>query len=413
MKYEIFLIMNFNFLFIFFHFPLYSFHLCLHLYFQILMSGNISPSNDDDSNVVRKRGSFLKWFTTSMEWLAKAEEKMLSVVKCRLSKRYVRIFNNSAALWTVTATNGSNEKTPLVMVHGYGSGVGMWCLNFDELSQFRAVYSFDLLGFGRSSRMTFPKSADKVEDQFVESIEDWRKKEDIDKFHLLGHSFGGFVVGCYALKYPERVQSLIFADPWGFPVHEVDVDQNSLLRWSKSVQRVLLPFVPLSRDRHPTPWERAHWVDNFMKAFGPLSPFSIMRAAGPWGPKLLERFKENYKNLFSTVDDKQEFAIFHYIYHCNSFNPTGEKAFNRINRSLGYDRLPMIMRIIGLRPGMPVTFIYGAKSWIRSESGFQTKKKLPNNDVAVYVIDNAGHHVYAEKADEFNEIVNTRCHVCD
>lgn len=59
-------------------------------------------------------------------------------------------------------------------------------------------------GFGRSSRPKFATDAEKVEAQWVESIEEWRREVKIKEFVLLGHSLGGFIASAYALKYPER-----------------------------------------------------------------------------------------------------------------------------------------------------------------------------------------------------------------
>lgn len=48
-------------------------------------------------------------------------------------------------IWTLSF-NTEAPKTPLVLIHGLGAGVALWCLNIDSLAATRPVYAFDLLG---------------------------------------------------------------------------------------------------------------------------------------------------------------------------------------------------------------------------------------------------------------------------
>lgn len=90
------------------------------------------------------------------------------------------------------------------MVHGFGGGVGLWIRNLEPLSRSRSVYAFDLLGFGRSSRPPFPSDATKAEEQFVNSIEQWRQSVGLENMILLGHSLGGYLAASYAIQFPSR-----------------------------------------------------------------------------------------------------------------------------------------------------------------------------------------------------------------
>jgi abhydrolase domain-containing protein 4 len=112
--------------------------------------------------------------------------------------------------------NSTSQNIPIVLLHGFGAGIGFWVLNLDAFAQDRPLYAIDLLGYGRSSRPKFAKEAEVIEDQYIESIEKWRQKMKIDKMIILGHSFGGYLSTAYSIKYPERIEHLILGDPVSF-----------------------------------------------------------------------------------------------------------------------------------------------------------------------------------------------------
>jgi cardiolipin-specific phospholipase len=92
----------------------------------------------------------------------------------------------------------NNEETEqnLVIIHGYGAGLGFFYKNFEPLSRAKGwhLYALDMLGMGRSSRPPFhikaktrEKQIAEAEDWFVDSLEEWRKKRNIEKMTLVGH----------------------------------------------------------------------------------------------------------------------------------------------------------------------------------------------------------------------------------
>ena len=48
---------------------------------------------------------------------------------------------------------------------------------------------------------------------------------------------------------------------------------------------------------------------------------------------------------------------------------TGDKGFSMILAPFAFARRPMLQRVEGLDPQLPVTIIYGSKSWIDSATG--------------------------------------------
>ena len=114
----------------------------------------------------------------------------------------------------------------LVMLHGYGAGLGFFYKNFEGLSRVKGwkVYALDLLGMGRSSRPPFKlQSKDRqtcvqeAENWFIDALEEWRIQRKIERFTLLGHSLGGYMAVAYALKYPGHLNKLVLASPVGIP----------------------------------------------------------------------------------------------------------------------------------------------------------------------------------------------------
>lgn len=63
----------------------------------------------------------------------------------------------SDKIWTI-ALNEDSQKMPLVLLHGLGAGVGLWCLNLDSFAVHRPVFAIDILG---NNCIWFPNSPTK------------------------------------------------------------------------------------------------------------------------------------------------------------------------------------------------------------------------------------------------------------
>ncbi|XP_044747235.1 (Lyso)-N-acylphosphatidylethanolamine lipase isoform X1 [Coccinella septempunctata] len=332
--------------------------------------------------------SFLKpnWFTWnkfSEPMLRTLEKKIFSILKVPYRGWYVDIgpvVGSADKIWTISM-NTESKKTPLVLLHGLGAGVALWCLNLDAFASTRPVYAFDLLGFGRSSRPTFSTDSLEAERQLVDSLEEWRKEMKLEEFIFLGHSLGGFLATSYTISYPERVKHLILADPWGFPERPRDLSDMPL--WVRALSTVLTPFNPLSG----------------------------IRAAGPIGPWFINVIRPDITKKYAGSID--ESLIPKYIYQCNSQTPSGESAYHCMMSEFGWAKNPMVKRIDQLKEDVPITLLYGSRSWVDHSATSVIKEKRYNSYFRLKVIPGAGHHVYADKPEIFNQIVLDCCRVAD
>lgn len=150
------------------------------------------------------------------------------------------------------------------------------------------------------------------------------------------------------------------------------------------------------------------WVKAIAYAVQPLNPLWPVRAAGPWGQWVVEKVRPDIMKKFSAVV-KDEKAIPQYIYQCNVQNPTGESAFHSMMNGFGWAKNPMIKRIHEVRDDVPITLLFGSRSWVDSAAGDFIQKVRPNSFVQSHIINQAGHHVYADRADEFNRLVRAAC----
>uniref|UniRef100_A0A9L0QYY5 1-acylglycerol-3-phosphate O-acyltransferase ABHD5 n=1 Tax=Equus caballus TaxID=9796 RepID=A0A9L0QYY5_HORSE len=304
-------------------------------------------------------------------------------VPCTYKKELVRISNGNK-IWTLKFSHNISNKTPLVLLHGFGGGLGLWALNFEDLCTDRPVYAFDLLGFGRSSRPRFDSDAEEVENQFVESIEEWRCALGLDKVILLGHNLGGFLAAAYCLKYPSRVNHLILVEPWGFPERPDLADQD-----------------------RPIPV----WIRALGAALTPFNPLAGLRIAGPFGLSLVQRLRPDFKRKYSSMFEDD--TVTEYIYHCNVQTPSGETAFKNMTVPYGWAKRPMLQRIGKMHPDIPVSVIYGARSCIDGNSGTSIQSLRPHSYVKTIAILGAGHYVYADQPEDFNQKVKEICDTVD
>jgi hypothetical protein len=139
----------------------------------------------------------------STEQVEKAEQKLLSA---HVKASYETFFVNlpSGVRMHTLKVHGDHdelislqsEKPPLVLMHGWSSGLALWGKNIDELSEHFSIYAIDLLGFGRSDRPAFPRASRATPEQakafWLDSFHEWKQQIFGDqKIYLLGHSLVG------------------------------------------------------------------------------------------------------------------------------------------------------------------------------------------------------------------------------
>jgi len=101
------------------------------------------------------------------------------------------------------------EGKPLLILHGWGSNCEKWQKVADSLVvKGVKVIIPDLPGFGQSEK---PRNAWNLDD-YADFVEELVKTLNLDKFYLVGHSFGGEIAVKYSLKFPKKINKLFLID---------------------------------------------------------------------------------------------------------------------------------------------------------------------------------------------------------
>ncbi|KAI2629502.1 alpha/beta-hydrolase [Xylaria nigripes] len=351
----------------------------------------------------------------------------------------------------------------LVMLHGYGAGLGFYYKNFEPLSRLTGwkIYALDWLGMGNSKRPPFKIGAKdpsekikEAENWFIDSLEEWRKIRQLDKFTVIGHSLGGYLAVSYALKYPGHINKLILASPVGVPEDpyamnaempepsdstlqaEFTVDQKATTNPHgtsglprASGQPAKAANAAVSRKRPYPSWLVWLWDAN-------VSPFSIVRLAGPLGPRFVSGWTSR---RFNHLPEEERQILHDYAYSLFRQKGSGEYVLPYVLAPGAHARRPIINRIHAVgrqtiteatsstpavkETGFPIIFMYGENDWMDVAGGLAAKEKLEearwkvlsqasdeekrkeNGSCEVIIVSKAGHHLYLDNPAEFNNYI--------
>ncbi|MCP4196594.1 MAG: alpha/beta hydrolase [Proteobacteria bacterium] len=140
--------------------------------------------------------------------------------------RYLKLYDESALSWPVQSetrtvetpsgetffrVSGPGDGMPLVLLPSASATSLFWKPNIVDLSKTFRVYALDnIYDFGRS---IFRKPFKEVNDytDWLDSLFDRLKLGD--QVNLMGHSYGAWLTGQYALRFPERLGKIVMISP--------------------------------------------------------------------------------------------------------------------------------------------------------------------------------------------------------
>jgi proline iminopeptidase len=102
---------------------------------------------------------------------------------------------------------GEGEGVPLVLINGGPGGTHHYFHPwFARAKKFAKIVYYDQRGCGQSD---YEKDKGYSVDQAADDLESLRKALKLDKWIVLGHSYGGLLAQCYMAKYPDAVAGVV------------------------------------------------------------------------------------------------------------------------------------------------------------------------------------------------------------
>ncbi|PVV03360.1 hypothetical protein BB560_002172 [Smittium megazygosporum] len=291
---------------------------------KLLLSGNVLPIYHPDT-----AGSKFNESDTHSQnvTLADSENPKLNaeIVNIEIGEdRYIRTLiirtnrsekdssQNSDIAKDQSTETGSSENW-LVICHGFGTGLGFYFKNYEELSKLpnTNICAIDWLGMGLSARPEFhvdkkleiKELVSNTEEFFVESLEQWRIKMNIEKMILLGHSFGGYMSSLYALKYPSCIKKLILESPVG--LQETPEYMDDFLATGDMTKLKEHPFAESSSDDIESE-NTSHKEESNDKSSDESKPESDVKENNSSDLKSVSSSISNQKTTASTNEEEQE-----------------------------------------------------------------------------------------------------------
>lgn len=391
---------------------------------------------------------------------------------------------NEVALEVV---NGKDYKTKhVVFLHGYGASLGCFARNFHVINRFRGlkhnykVHFLDNITFALSSnpeiksidysapipqvthikmndtketdpkllykkyyklidgytfdKEAFKESRDKLmpimedmEKFYTTALDGWRRASGIDKIDfLVGHSFGGYWSGSYALRNPSKVEQVVLLSPVG-------VERTAF---------ALTAPIPEQEENQPTLDPTSY---NFLSRFPILLQNSIykwyyiqpklprlLKFMGPWGVakyysmwysklfainKVIKKlggekvFKSENELVYGT--NTECCLLVEYLYNSITTGTNSDIHVKYLLNPSTTSRWPLYDKFIEASGETLSKFklhvVYGQYDFMNSEAGEKMVERLnKKNDTPVaryYTVAEGGHNLYIQNPFGTNELL--------
>jgi pimeloyl-ACP methyl ester carboxylesterase len=174
--------------------------------FLLLTSFVLFMNCTDKYDKYKKKPDYITKASSSNAAYFKAYDKTLKLWNVSFEELYITTTNGIAHV----IISGPKNAEPIVLLHGMNASSTMWYPNIESFSKKNRVFAIDfILEPGKSYLYNDIESVEKVTDWYNEVL----FVLELDSFHLIGASRGGWLAVNLALNNQKKIKSLILLSP--------------------------------------------------------------------------------------------------------------------------------------------------------------------------------------------------------
>lgn len=377
----------------------------------------------------------------------------------------------------------------VVFVHGYGASLGCFARNFHVVNKLKGlknnykVHFLDNISFALSSnpkissldywkpiprlkyltlrdeRPTVPKELYRkyyklvdgydfsesafeaykekmtpllqdIESYYVDSLENWRKSSNIDKIDfLIGHSFGGYWSGSFAVKFPDRLRNLVLLSPVGVERTAFAVTAP-VPQPSENIQPSLDPTRYNFLSRAPILSKRAIRFWYYIQPYLPrllryMGPFGVSKYYDMWYSKLfaINRVIEKLggQEVFSSSNElpygtnTECRLLIEYLYNSITSGTHSDTHVKYLLTPATVSKWPLYDKFVSAGRENLAKFkthiVYGQYDFMNSEAGEKLVNELntilQSDQAKFHTVAEGGHNLYIQNPFGTNRLIET------
>lgn len=286
-------------------------------------------------------------------------------------------------------------------------------------------YDFDVDRFQARQKTLLPQLND-IENYYVEALEGWRKSSNIEKIdYLIGHSFGGYWSGSYAVRYPDNLRSLVLLSPVGVERHAYAAN-TPIPTQRKNISPSLDPTSLRFLSRFPILSKRTIEFWYYVQPYLPrllkfLGPWGVAKYYDMWYSKLFAVNKVIEKlggaTAFSSANQLKYGTntecrlLIEYLYNSITNGTKSDTHVKYVLTPATTSRIPLFDKFASAKgrdlAKYDMHVIYGQYDFMNSEAGEKLVEEVSSrgNRAQFHVVPQGGHNLYIQNPFGTNDLL--------